>query len=109
MLGSVVLFMEALVMGFALLLVRGHHTHHAVLLGSILALILLVSPRFLKNKKGWILGSILQIAIIFFGIEISIMWFIGVIFAMLWTAAFFIGKKGEERAAQIRAERENQG
>ena len=100
-LGSTVLTMEAIVMGFALLLVRGHHGHLAIPIGAVLALLLILNVGALRSSVGWIVGTGLQVVVIAYGAIITSMYFMGGIFAILWGCAYYFGKKAEEiRASQ---------
>ena len=102
-LGSAVLVMESLIMGFALLLARNEASTMSIYLGIILALLLLVTPGILKKKMGWIFGSLLQVAILFYSLIVPSLIFIGVIFAGLWIAAIVVGRKGEAARAALLA------
>ena len=105
MLGSAVLVMESLIMGFALLLARNEASTMSIYLGIILALLLLVTPGILKKKTGWILGSLLQVAMLFYSLIVPSLIFIGVIFAGLWIAAIVVGRKGEAARAALLAQK----
>lgn len=104
-LGSAVLAMESLVMGFALLLARNNSSQQAILLGAALAIALLLAPALLKKKSGWIIASILQVAMLSFSLVVPSMIFIGVIFAALWIAAIVVGRKGEAARAALLAQK----
>lgn len=104
-LGSAVLVMESLIMGFALLLARNDASTMSIYLGIILALLLLVTPGILKKKTGWILGSLLQVAMLFYSLIVPSLIFIGVIFAGLWIAAIVVGRKGEAARAALLAQK----
>lgn len=104
-LGSAVLVMESLIMGFALLLARNEASTMSIYLGIILALLLLVTPGILKKKTGWILGSLLQVAMLFYSLIVPSLIFIGVIFAGLWIAAIVVGRKGEAARAALLAQK----
>ena len=101
-LGSAVLAMEFLVMGFALLLAMENHGGLALSLGGALALAILLTAGVMKRMTGWYLGSVLQIGLIAYGVVVPAMYFLGTLFAVLWVSAFIIGRKGEAiRAALI--------
>lgn len=99
LLGSVVLFMEALTTGFALLIIRTHHSSLTLIYGAVIAIALILTIGFLKSKVGWLLGSILQIGEISLGWKVTAMWFLGGLFAILWLCAYVIGSRGEALAA----------
>ncbi len=102
-LGSSVLGMEFLVIGFAMLLTKENQSI-AIWIGWSIAILTLVAAGLLKKKVGWILGSILQISLIGYGFFVPAMFFMGGLFAILWISAVVVGRKGEA----IRAERMHQ-
>lgn len=109
-LGSSVLFMESLVMGFALLLAMDSHGALALSLGGVLAILLLLNAGFMKNIRGWYIGTVLQIALIAYGTVVTAMYFMGALFAVIWGFAYFVGRKGEAIRARLLAEgRPNKG
>jgi hypothetical protein len=105
-LGAAVITMESLVMGFALLLAMQNHGAIALSLGGLIALLCILTAGMMKSRRGWIIGSLLQIAIIAYGSVVTTMYFIGGLFAALWIIAFFLGRKGEAIRAQLLAEGE---
>jgi hypothetical protein len=102
-LGSAVLAMEFLVMGFALLLAMENHGALALLLGGLLALLILLTAGVMKKMTGWYLGSIWQICLIAYGSVVPAMYFLGSLFAVLWVSAFYIGRRGEAIRAALLA------
>ena len=104
-LGSAVLTMESLVMGFALLLAMESHGALALGLGGALAIAFLFNAAIMKHKAGWVVGSGLQVAMIAFGFVVTAMFAMGILFTGLWVAAYVIGKKGEAIRASLLAER----
>ena len=102
-LGSAVLAMEALVMGFALLLAMQKHGALALSLGGALAIVILLTAGAMKHMSGWYLGTLWQIGLIVYGIVVPAMYFMGSIFAVLWVCAFYIGRKGEAIRASLLA------
>jgi hypothetical protein len=99
-----VLVMEAITMGFALLLVRLDAKGSSVAIGGIIALALILNSGLLKFRWGWWLGGLLQGAVILYGFIITSMFFMGAIFASLWFGAIAIGRKGERIQASLKAE-----
>lgn len=102
-LGSAVLAMEFLVMGFALLLAMENHGALALSLGGALAVLILLTAGLMKKMTGWYLGSIWQICLIAYGVVVPAMYFLGALFALLWVSAFVIGRKGEAIRAALLA------
>jgi hypothetical protein len=93
--------MEAFVMGFAVLLAMGEQTGGVLALGGALAIALLLNAGLMKKKVGWVLGSVLQLAMIGYGYVVTPMYFMGALFAALWIAAFLVGRKGEAIRAEL--------
>jgi hypothetical protein len=100
-LASAVLTMEAFVMGFAILLAMGEHSGGALAFGGVIAILVLLNAGLMKKKIGWVIGSILQVAMIGYGAIVTPMYFMGGLFAALWIAAFVVGRKGEAIRAEL--------
>ena len=99
-LGSAVLAMEFLVVGFALLIAMEKHGALSLTLGGALAIAILLTAGVMKRMTGWYLGTLWQIALIAYGVVVPAMYFLGALFSVLWVSAFLIGRKGESvRAA----------
>jgi len=101
MLGSSVLVMEAFTMGFALLIAMNSSDSWELILGGVLAIMLLLTPGLLKGKSGWVVGSLLQIPLIGYGMVVTSMYVLGGIFALLWIAAILVGRAGEAARARL--------
>lgn len=103
-LASSVLAMEIMVMGFAVLLASKDHSAIALILGGVIAALLVVTVSMLRTRAGWILGSVLQVALIGYGFVTTSLFFLGSLFMGLWIAAIVVGRKGEAaRAALLKA------
>jgi hypothetical protein len=103
-LASAVLSMEIMVMGFAVLLASKDHSASALSWGGVIAALLVVAVAMLRRRVGWILGSVLQIAMIGYGFVVTPLFFLGAVFLGLWIAAIVVGRKGEAaRAALLKA------
>lgn len=103
-----VLVMEAITMGFALLLVRLDADSSSVAIGGVIAIALILTSGLLRHQWGWWLGWLLQFAVILYGFVITSMFFMGAIFAALWVGAITIGRKGERIQAALKAEHQQQ-
>jgi hypothetical protein len=97
--------MEAFVMGFAVLLAMGEHTGGVLTLGGVIAIAALLTAGLMKKRIGWIIGSILQVAMIGYGYFVTSMYFMGALFAGLWVTAFLVGRKGEAIRAELLRQR----
>jgi hypothetical protein len=102
-LGSAVIAMESILVGFALLLAMDNHGALALALGGALAIAMLLCAGMMKNIRGWIFGSLLQIALISYGVVVTPMYFMGALFTALWAAAYFLGRRGEAIRAELLA------
>lgn len=112
MLGASVLTMEALVIGFALLVAKDLSVRSDVpttLLGSLLALGSILAAGLLKRRTGWYLGSAIQVGLILLGLVVPMMFFLGAVFAALWVAAIVVGRRGEQARARWEAQRGQAG
>ncbi len=103
-LGSAVLSMEVMVMGFAVLFASKTESSRVLILGGAIALFLIVAAGMLRKRSGWILGSFLQCAMISYGFVVTPLFFLGTLFGGLWVAAIVVGRKGEAaRSALLQA------
>lgn len=102
-LGSAVLAMEFLVVGFALLIAMEKHGALSLSLGGALAIALLLTAGVMKKMTGWYLGTLWQIGLIAYGVVVPAMYFLGTLFSVLWVSAFLIGRKGESVRAALLA------
>ncbi len=98
--------MESLIMGFALLLAMKDHSAFALSIGGAIAILCLLTAGMMKKRTGWILGTLLQVGLVAYGVVVPLMYFLGGLFAALWVIAYFLGRKGEAIRAQLIAERE---
>ena len=94
-LGSAVLAMESLTMGFAILIAMKNHSGISLLVGGVIAILLLLSAGLLKKKSGWIIASFLQVVMLSFSLIVPAFIWIGAIFVVLWVLAIVVGRKGE--------------
>ena len=88
-------------MGFALLIAKDSASNAQLWLGAGLAIALLLSAGLLKRKGGYLLGSILQIFMISYGLVIWHMYYMGGLFALLWITAIALGRRGEAIKASL--------
>ena len=103
-LGSAVLAMEFLVMGFAMLLAKDDSNSVTLIYGAVVMFLMIYAIRLLKKRSGWILGSLLQIAMAAYSSAVPLMAIISAIFIGLWIAAIIVGRKGEAARAALLAQ-----
>lgn len=108
-LGACVLVMESLTLGFAILLALKEHSSLGIMYGSIISLLLFITAGLLKRTSGFYIGCALQIFMISYGFVIPSFFFVGVVFAALWVAAFIVGRKGEAARAFLMAQAGEKG
>jgi hypothetical protein len=103
-LGSAVLAMEILIMGFAMLLAKDTHEPSTIFYGFAVIFLMVYAIRLLKKRTGWILGSILQFAMTAYCVVVPSLAIINLIFMGLWIAAIIVGRKGEAARAALLAQ-----
>ena len=105
--GSSVLIMEAFVIGFAMLVAKDLNSHEgfpATLVGAIVIVGLILATGMLRKPAGIVLGSVMQLGAISLGFAVTAMYFLGALFAALWSTAIVVGKRVEAREAELRGE-----
>lgn len=102
-LGSSVLAMEFFIMGFAMLIAKDNHEPSTIVYGAVFMVATIFTMRLLKNRTGWILGSLLQAMLMGYSVVVPSMAIVNVIFVGLWIAAYVVGKKGEAARAALLA------
>ena len=70
---AAVLAMESILMGFALLIAKDSASSLQLWLGGLLSIILFLTAGALKRKGGYLLGSILQLFLISYGLVVLVM------------------------------------
>lgn len=108
MLGAAVLVMESMVMGFALLLAMKDSSSTELIIGSVISLLLFLSAGLLKRRSGWIIASILQLAMAGYSVVVPSLSIIAAIFIALWVCAIYFGRKGEAIRRELVAKRDAQ-
>jgi hypothetical protein len=98
--------MESMVMGFALLLAMKDSSTTALIIGSLISLALFLSAGLLKKRVGWIIASLLQLAMAGYSVVVPSLSIIALIFIVLWGCAIYFGRKGEAIRRELVAERD---
>jgi len=102
-LGASVLVAESMTMGFAILLAMKDHSNAAIIYGCVISFLLFVAAGLVRRPGGFVIGSIMQIAMIGFGFVVPSFFIIGVVLIGLWVAAIVVGRKGEAARAALLA------
>ncbi|MFI6385776.1 DUF4233 domain-containing protein [Nonomuraea sp. NPDC050547] len=97
-LGASVLGMEAIMAGLitpVAITVSGVAPALAMVAGLGLAVLCVVAIGLLKRPVGYVVGSLVQVLAIATGFLVSMMFFLGAIFAALWITAIFVARRVE--------------
>jgi len=104
-LGASVLIAESMTMGLAILLAMKDASNAAIIYGCVVSFLLFVAAGLIRRSGGFVIGSLMQVAMIGFGFVEPALFIIGVVLIGLWVAAIVVGRKGEAaRAALLAAE-----
>jgi hypothetical protein len=93
--------MEIFLMGFAMLLAKDTHETATLVYGFGFMVMTILAIGLLRKKAGWILGSLLQFALMAYSVVVPAMWIVNLIFMALWVAAIIVGRKGEAARAAL--------
>jgi Protein of unknown function (DUF4233) len=61
----------------------------------------LVAAGLLRGRAGYVLGSLLQVLIIGYGIWLPVMFFIGGVFTVLWITSLVVGARLERDSSSV--------
>lgn len=102
------LVLEAFVVLFATLVAFGLRVADPArvwLVGGALTLSLVLAAGTLRRPGGYVVGSVLQVAVVAGGLAVPLMYVVGGIFALLWLVALRLGARiDRERAEREAAE-----
>jgi len=71
-------------------------------MGLGLALLCVVAAGMLGRPAGYALGWLVQVVSIALGFVVTAMFFLGVVFAILWTTSYVLGSRLDEERAERR-------
>ncbi len=106
---ATVLSLEAITLGLTtpvMITIAGVSPGTALPVGLGLALASIVVAGLLRAEWAYALGWLIQVAAIGLGFVVPLMFGLGPIFALLWGAAYFLGRKIERERAAAYAEYE---
>ncbi len=102
-LGASVLIAESITLGFAILLAMKDASQAAIIYGCVVSFLLFVAAGLVRRPGGFVIGSLMQIAMIGFGFVEPSFSIIRVVLIALWVAAIVVGRKGEAARAALLA------
>lgn len=100
---AAMLMLEAVILALAvpvMISVEDVSPPWALVSGLGLALLCILTAGALRRPQAYLVGHAIQVGAIGLGFLVTIMFFIGAIFAALWFGAFFVGKRIEEDKAR---------
>ena len=104
---AVMLLLQAVVLGLTtpvMITVMGVRVGTALAVGLGLTAACLVSAGLLRRPWGYWLGWAIQVASVALGVLVTMMFFLGAVFAGLWATAYVLGEKVDrERAERAQA------
>lgn len=109
-LGSSVLIFEAIILG--LFIPVGYFTGYlasgtiAIWVGVVLIIMSIVATAMLRSPAGIAIGWLVQVGMILSGLLVPIMFGLGLLFAVLWWAAIYYGRRAEHIRAEMVAQRD---
>jgi hypothetical protein len=100
---AAMLTLEAVILGLAvpvMISVEDVSKPLALTTGLGLALLCVLTAGALRRPQAYVVGHAIQVAAIALGFLVTIMFFVGALFAALWFGAFFVGRRIEEDKAR---------
>ena len=100
---STILVLEAFVVVFAALVANGMDAAPLALIwafGAGLGVALVVTAGLLRWPAGFVIGSVLQVAVLAIGVAVPMMLFVGGIFVLLWVVALRLGGRIDRERAE---------
>jgi hypothetical protein len=109
---AAMLTLEAIILGLAvpvMISVEDVSKPLALTAGLGLALLCIVTAGALRRPQAYLVGHIIQLGAIALGFLVTIMFFVGAMFAALWFGAFFLGRRIEDDKARWAREARDAG
>jgi hypothetical protein len=100
---AAILVLEAIVLfltGVVMIGVTDLGTGRSLLVGGVLAALCVVAAGMLGRPGGYPLGWLLQVVSVALGLLVPVMFFVGVVFAVLWVTAYVLGVRIDQERAQ---------
>lgn len=100
---ATMLVLEACVVVLAALVASGLRVADPArvwLVGGALAVSLLLTAGVLRRPGGYVVGSVLQVAVVAAGFAVPLMFVVGGVFAALWVASLRVGARIDRERAE---------
>ena len=100
---AAMLTLEAVILALAvpvMISVEDVSTPLALGAGLGLAVLCILTAGSLRRPQAYVVGHAIQVGAIALGFLVTIMFFVGAMFAALWFGAFFLGRRIEEDKAR---------
>jgi len=100
---SAMLTLEAVILALAvpvMISVEDVSKPLALVSGLGLALLCILTAGALRRPQAYVIGHAIQVGAIALGFLVTVMFFVGAIFAALWFGAYFVGRRIEEDKAR---------
>lgn len=104
---AAMLSLEAIILALAvpvMISVEGVAKPLALGLGLGLALLCILTAGLLGRPHAYVVGHVIQLAVICLGFLVPVMFLVGAMFAALWLGAFFFGRRIEADKSRWAAE-----
>ncbi len=104
---AAMLSLEAIILGLSvpvMISVEDVRPAVALTVGLGLAVLCLLTAGMLRRPQAYVVGHLIQVGAIASGFLVSAMFVVGAMFALLWFAAFFLGRRIEADKARWAAE-----
>ena len=98
-----VLVGEVLVVGFAALVAKDLSDvsgRTVAVAAGVTALLALVAAGLLRHRVGFVLGWLVQVVLVVSGVWVPMMFFIGIVFAVVWGFVLVAGGRADAVTAQ---------
>ena len=100
---SAMLTLEAVILALAvpvMISVEDVSKPLALISGLGLALLCILTAGSLRRPQAYVVGHAIQVGAVALGFLVTVMFFVGAIFAALWFGAYFVGRRIEEDKAR---------
>lgn len=100
---AMVLVGEVLVVGFAALVAKdlsGVSGRTVAVAAGVTAVLALLAAGLLRSRVGYLLGWLVQVVLVVSGVWVPMMFFVGIVFAVVWGFVLVAGGRADAVTAQ---------